>query len=799
MIHKLNVMNKIITLFISFFFFTALTNLNAQSEGQVIKGTIVDKQSQQSIPGVLITIIVSDSVLKAKSDADGIFHIYNINAGRYDVQATFTGYKDVMIPNVVVTNGKEVVVDISMEENITNINEVTVSGIKKNETINTMSTVSARSFSTEEVNRYAGGRSDPSRMAANFAGVSSPDDSRNDIVIRGNSPSGVLWRIEGLNIPNPNHFSTIGTTGGPVSGINTNLLKNSDFFTSAFPSEYGNANAGVFDLGFRKGNSDKREHTFQIGALTGLEAMTEGPINKSKGSSYVIAYRYSFTGVAQAIGIPIGTAATPFYQDISFKFTSGNTKFGKLVLFGLGGKSHIKFDHKKIDANDLFANPTRDSYFKSDLGLIGLSHFIRLNDKSYFKTIIGSTYSASSYDEDSIHKGSSEVTRIIENTTSQLRHSVNTSFNSKISSKLFVKVGVLDEIINLNLFYRNRTYTPDWIQIWDYKNYTSLLQGYAHAKYSFSNRLTLNAGLHSQFLVLNNSSSVEPRIGLKYQTNEKSSISIGYGMHSQMQPIDVYFYRTLLADGSYVQSNKDLDFTKSMHYVIGYELFPIKDWRIKSEIYYQNLYNVPVSLTSTSYTMLNIGSSYFPNEEGYLKNTGTGTNYGLELTVEKFFSKGYYTLLTGSIYESKYKGSDGIEHNTAFNGRFVYNILAGKEFKVGKEKRNRLTIDIKMTQAGGRYYTPVDLDASQAVGQQVVKGDDYAFTKKNPDFYRIDFKIGFVMNSKKHKLAQSLYFDIQNITNHKNVFAQRYNPITNQINTAYQLPLFPNFVYKVQF
>ena len=787
------------TLSLSIFFTLIVSIVNSQNNGQTIKGVITDKQSQQTIPDVKLKIVGSDPIIQTKTDVDGFFYFTNIAAGRYDIQVTFTGYKDVMIPNIEVTNGKEVVVDISIEENITAISEVVVSSNKKNETINTMSSVSARSFSTEEVTRFAGSRADPSRMAANFAGVSSPDDSRNDIVIRGNSPNGVLWRIEGLNIPNPNHFSTIGTTGGPVSGINTNLLKNSDFFTSAFPSEYGNANAGVFDLGFRKGNSDKREHTFQIGALTGLEAMTEGPFNQSKGSSYVVAYRYSFTGVAQAIGIPIGTAATPFYQDISFKFTSGNTKFGKFILFGLGGKSHIKFDHKKIDATDLFANPTRDSYFKSDLGLIGLSHFIRLNDKSYFKSVIGSTYSASSYDEDSINKATSQLTRIIENTTSQLRYSVNTSLNSKISSKLFVKIGVLDEIINLNLFYRNRTYTPEWVEIWDYKNYTSLLQGYAHAKYSFSNRMTLNAGLHSQFLVLNNSSSLEPRIGLKYQTNEKSSISIGYGMHSQMQPIDVYFYRTQLTDGSYVQSNKDLSFTKSMHYVLGYESFFIKNWRIKTEVYYQNLYNVPVTSIPSSYTMLNVGSSYYPNEVGYLKNTGTGTNYGFELTVEKFFSKGYYGLLTGSFYQSKYKGSDGVEHNTAFNGQFVYNILAGKEFKVGKEKRNRFTIDIKMTQAGGRFFTPLDLAASKLIGQQVVKGDEYAFTEKNPDFYRIDFKVGFVMNSKKHKLSQSIYFDIQNITNHKNVFAQRYNQLTNSINTSYQLPLFPNFVYKVQF
>lgn len=792
-------MNKNISFILSVLFITFSNLLLAQNEGQTIKGTVVDKASLQSLPGVTIQIVGSEPLKKVTSDLEGHFILTNIKAGRYDIQATYFGYKEVIIPNVVVTAGKEVVVDITMEENITSVSEVVIVAKKKNETVNEMSTVSARSFSTEEVNRFAGGRADPSRLAANFAGVSSPDDSRNDIVIRGNSPTGVLWRIEGLNIPNPNHFSTIGTTGGPVSGINTNMLKNSDFFTSAFPSEYGNANAGVFDLGFRKGNSDKREHTFQIGAFTGLEGMTEGPINKEKGSSYLIAYRYSFTGVAQAVGIPIGTTATPFYQDLSFKFTGGNTKFGKFILFGLGGVSHIDFDHTKIDSTDLFANPTRDSYFQSKLGLIGVSHFIRVNDKSFFKTIIGSTYSASNYDEDSINQINQATTRVIENTTSQLRYSINTSFNSKINSKLFLKFGVIEEVLNLNLFYRNRNYTPDWVQIWDYNDYTSLIQGYAHAKYSFSNKLTLNAGVHSQFLTLNNSKSLEPRIGLKYQISEKNVLSIGYGMHSQMQPTDVYFYRTQNTDGSYSQTNKDLDFSRSMHYVIGYELFPMKDWRVKTEIYYQHLYNVPITNVPSSYTMLNAGASFYPNETAYLVNKGTGTNYGFELTIEKFFSKGYYGLITGSIYQSTYKGSDNVIHNTAFNGKYVYNILMGKEFKIGKNKQNRLTFDLKMTQAGGRYYTPVDLAASQAAGVQVLKGDDYAFTERNPDFYRIDFKVGYVINSNKHKMSQSWFIDIQNVTNHKNVFAERYNPITNSINTAYQLPFLPNFVYKIQF
>ena len=284
----------------------------AQGSSQTIRGTVIDKQSQITIPGVTIVVLESNPLKAAQTDIDGKFKITDIYPGRYDLRITYEGYKEVVLSNIVITAGKETVLEVAMEETVNEVEEVVITAKKKNETNNELTTVSGRSFSMEEVNRYAGGRSDPARLAANFAGVSSPDDSRNDLVIRGNSPIGVLWRIEGLNIPNPNHFSTVGTTGGPVSAINTNVLRNSDFMTSAFPAEYGNANAGVFDLGFRNGNTEKREHTFQLGALTGIELMTEGPIKKDNGSSYLLAYRYGFAGVAQAIGLPIGTAATPY-------------------------------------------------------------------------------------------------------------------------------------------------------------------------------------------------------------------------------------------------------------------------------------------------------------------------------------------------------------------------------------------------------------------------------------------------------------------------------------------------------
>jgi hypothetical protein len=233
--------------------------------------------------------------------------------------------------------------------------------------------------------------------------------------------------------------------------------------------------------------------------------------------------------------------------------------------------------------------------------------------------------------------------------------------------------------------------------------------------------------------------------------------------------------------------------------VVGYEVIPFKDWRIKTEAYYQILNNIPITSDSSSFSMLNAGSSFVPVEQGLLVNKGTGRNYGVELTIEKYFSKGYYGLITGTLYEAKYTGSDGVERNTAFNGKFVYNVLFGKEVKVGKAKRNALTMDVKMTQAGGRHYTPVDLVASQLAKQQILKGDDYAFSQRYSNFFRLDVKIGFTLNSAKRNISQSWFFDIQNVTNNKNIFAERYNPITNGINTAYQIGFFPNFAYKIQF
>lgn len=765
---------------------------------QIIRGTVIDKQSQATLPGANVMIIGTNPPQGCAASGDGTFKITGVIPGRYDLKASFIGYKEIVVPSVVVTAGKEVVLEIALEENISALHEVTVTGVKKNETINRMATVSARSFSMEEVNRYSGGRSDPSRLVSNFAGVSSPNDSRNDIVIRGNSPSGVLWRIEGLNVPNPNHFVTLGTTGGPVSALNPNTLENSDFLTSAFPADYGNATAGVFDIRLRTGNNEKWENLVQFGALTGLELMSEGPFSRKSNASYMIAYRYSFTGLSQNLGIPIGTAATPYYQDLAFKINSQDTKFGRFTLFGLGGISHIDFLHDKIDSTDIFSNPKEDAYSRSKIGVVGLKHFIRINKNAYWNTVLGITYSENGYDLDTIREGSVPF-RILNSRDSETRYAINSFVDDKINSHLAVKAGVQCDLMHLNLRMKNRIDYPEWKYLWDFVGNTSLLGAYVQAKLRITEKLTLNAGIRSQYLTLNGSVSAEPRAGLSYHFNDIHAVSIGYGYHSQMQPLPVYFYRFLKTDNTYDESNRKLGFTKSQHFVVSYDVLPVSDWRIKLEVYYQFLFRVPVSQLPGSFSMLNEGASFGTTEEGNLWNRGTGRNYGLEFTLEKFFSKGYYILATGSVYQSKYKGSDGIERNTAFNGKYVCNLLAGKEFKVGKARRNAITIDAKFTEADGRYYTPVDLAASRKAGKQVMAGDDQAFSQRYPDFFRLDVKTGYTYNSKKRKLSQSIYFDIQNITNHRNVFLMQYNQVTKQINTLYQIGFYPNFVYKIQF
>jgi len=622
-------------------FLISLFSVAGYGQG-VIKGTVIDADSDMPLIGASIQVIASENqIMGTVTDLDGYYRIEDLPLGRHIVSVSYLGYEPITLPNIEVGSGKDVDLDIKLEESLIKLDEVVITAqIEKGESINEMAAISSTTFSLEEVTRYSGGRNDVSKLVSSYAGVSNSNDSRNDIVIRGNSPTGV---------PNPNHFSTLGTTGGPVSALNTNLLKDSDFLTSAFPSEYGNSLSGVFDVGFRSGNKDRFEFTAQMAAFSGFEFMAEGPLNAAKTSSFLISYRHAFTSVAGNLGLDIGTNAIPNYRDLTFKLDFGKNKLGKFALFGILGQSDIEFLGAETDPNDLFAEQDSDSRADSRVGIVGLKHSIILNEKSYLKSVL--SFSRAGNEFSNVRYRDKELTDGYDNTSvddNTDRININSFVNVKHNARNTSRIGINLEQLSLSSDAKDRTGDdldgdglPDWEQLRDLDDALITFQPYVHHKIKLSNSITLHTGLHGQYADINKEFVLEPRFAMNYSMGEKSNFNLGYGLHSQLQPLPVLFYLSPTASGEFLPLNQNLEYTKAHHFVAGYKYKPAKNWYTKLEAYYQHLFDVPVERFPSSFSILNAGADFVFPTVGNLKNAGSGRNYGLELTIEKYFSNGY--------------------------------------------------------------------------------------------------------------------------------------------------------------
>jgi len=775
---------------------------------QTIRGQVTDAQSNYPIVGAVIVVLNSNPLLGTTTDDNGYFRLEKVPLGRHTIKLSMLGYEERIIPNVLLNSGKELTLNLNLQERLVSSADVVITAKESKRDLinNEFTSVSARSLNMEETSRYAGSRNDPGRMAANFAGVVSNNDSRNDIIIRGNSPIGVLWRMEGADIPNPNHFGALGATGGPVSMLNYNVLEQSDFLTGAFPAEYGNAYGGVFDLRMRKGNSDKREYMAQIG-FNGFEAGLEGPFKKGKRSSYLVNYRYSTLAAFQAVGFNLGTgSAVPYYQDLSFKMNFELNKNMNLSWYGIGGFSKINFKGKDADTTSFYSGARQNLLYKTNMGTSGLvfKHFF--NEKTYQKIVLTSSINNVSTKNDSIGleaNGSGKVdynniTFKYGDKSNNTRMALRYFLNHKINTRFTISGSAYVDRIGYN-FKDSVLETKGGIQYFrplkNQKGNTFLYQAFVQTQYLATEYLTFNVGLHGQYLSLNKSASVlEPRFGANYKLSPKSSLNLGYGLHSQMQALSAYFYQTELGNGNNYKTNTDLNFTKAHHLVLGYSQSIGSNLRFKAETYYQSLYNVPVEAKSSSFSLLNYGSDFTYVDRDSLVNSGIGKNMGVELTLERFFTKGYYFLFSNSLYDSKYQGSDKVWRNTAFNGKYVSNLLVGKEWKLSE--KNTLALDIKLTTAGGRRLTPINLAASQAAGEAKYY-EDRAYENKAKNYFRADFKITYRRNGKR--IMQEWYLDLQNLFNTKNVFSQTYGVAKNKIGTTYQLGLFPLVQYRLTF
>jgi hypothetical protein len=771
------------------------TTIEAQTLSQTVRGTVVDKISQTPIPGAVIVLLNSNPVAVSTADENGKFKLSNVPVGKQSLKITYLGYKESALNNLSVNSGKELVLNVNMEEDITQMNEVEVTAkVDKTKALNEMSAVSTRAFSVEETQKFAAAANDPARMALAFAGVVSGGDGNNIISIRGNSPNGLIWRMEGVEIPNPNHFSNVGSSGGGISILSAQLLNNSDFSTGAFAAEYGNALSGIFDLKLRKGNNQKREYTMQVGVL-GVDVAAEGPFKKGYDGSYLINYRYSTLSVLGKIGVPLGDAITNF-QDLSFNVSLPTKKFGTFGAFGFGGisdqTSYAVTDSVKWKEDNFFRYNSR---FYANTGAMGLTNTTLFKNQSYLKTALVYSGTQNGYHEDKLEHDYSTFTREYQQEFTQTKLTLSSTYTQKISAKSNVRTGIILNQLGYNLNQRDKVDTTVLIERINVKGGTQTAQAFFQWNYKVTPKLTTNVGLHYLQLFLNNSNSIEPRASLRYELTPKNNVSFGYGLHSQLQPIGVYFAKKPVDGNEYTTPNKNLSLSKAHHFVLGYDRI-INDFsHIKIEVYYQHLFNIPVSPDKTStYSMLNAVDGYNTDP---LVNKGFGKNYGLELTYERFLHKNLYYLLSASLYDSKYKAPNDNWYNTRFNTNYAVTFTAGKEWTLSEKRKNRIIgFNIKSIYVGGFRYTPIDLPASIAAGEQKLQTAK-TYENKNPDYYRLDIRISVKRNFKH--VTSTLALDIQNTTNRKNVGGQYFDPKTGDVKYWYQTPLLPLLSYRLEF
>jgi hypothetical protein len=799
-----------------FTFFNLL--IFAQLPTQTVRGKVFDSESNFPLAGAKIIIEVNGQKYMAAAGTDGDFAIAKVPVGKHQLDASAPFY-DARTLTVEVTSGRELIVQIPLQEKVSQQQDVRVVGRKQGEVLNEMAVLSAQQFSVEETNRYPGSRMDPARMASNFAGVNGADDSRNDIVVRGNSPLGVIYRVEGIDIPNPNHFAISGTSGGPVSLLNNKILGNSDFFMSAFPAEYGNSLSGVFDLKLRSGNSNQHEFTGQFGLL-GTEFLAEGPLSKNSKSSYLVMGRYSTLTIFQALNINLGTDAIPKYFDGAFKFNWILKNGGQLSFFGMGGGSDIaiKISDFTEYTEDLYGEGDRDQYFGTSMITSGLNYKKSLSEK----TFITSTLAYSQENQRTRHEYLKN--RRFDPTDSLIKYdekyymmgygfqvqkvSGYTAINHKVNKQHLIKAGISFDLISMD-FRDSCLYDLDSAALgfetrWNYQGTAAIIQPFVQWKWRISDHMDFTAGVHAQYFTLTNSiSPFEPRLGWKYRMDKGQAIFAGGGLHSMIQPYYTYAYQYL--DGK--PGNMNMDFSRSAHSGIGYEKSFNKGFNIKTEAYYQYIYNIPVTVAPSSFSMINVGSGFSRLFMDTLVNDGTGYNYGLELTVQKYFDKSFFFLFSGTIYDSKYRGSDNILRNTSYNGSYVVNFLGGKEFKVGE--RSIIGIGGKVTAAGGKRYGIVDIEATNASKEIIFQDEGFNDSIFN-DYFRVDFKISWRKNA--DRVTHEIGLDLVNILGTKNLLTLAYRPplsdqdFIDQQNGTFlpysqktQLGFFPIFYYKIDF
>lgn len=759
-----------------FLLFIPISFLSAQTT-QTIRGKVVDADNEKALIGATVSLInTNQSVI---SNEKGSFSLEKVPVGRHQLQVSFVGYETQKITELLLESGKELILEIRLKEAPKQLNETTVKAASNNLS---GALTSINNITIEQVMRYPATYMDPARLATAFAGVANDNDQANGMVIRGNSPNGVQWRLEGVEIVNPNHLSNAGTfsdrptqNAGGVNILSAQLLGNMNLLTGAFPAEYGNAISGVMDMRLRKGNDKNHEFTAQAGII-GVDLAAEGPLSKKSGASYLVNYRYSFTGLLGLMGISFGGEEIKF-QDLAFNLSFPTKKAGRFSVFGMYGLSSNIFTAQEDKSLWTSEKDQNNISFDNKMWAVGATHQVNINDKlSWKSTVALSALESSRLQENPLFTSKFSGEKSITSISSILSYSKN---RSRLKGGFFLN-------FSENQYYDTKK-NPDPTGIVPLPISLPLLQPFINYSYSLSDKITANLGLHNQLFLsgiyINGTDvkqSIEPRFGLNYRLNKSQSINFAYGKHSQ----NIFLFNSQA-------------FIKSHQFAINHQIFFKNNSFFKTEVYYQSLFNIPIKDASAnmqkgySYSFINMSEEKIPNK---LTNDGTGKNYGIELTYQQYLTNGFYSLINTSLYKSTYVAVDGIERSTRFDGNYIFNATLGKEFT--KTKNRIWGINARLTWLGGYRETPVDAVASEKE-QITVYEESKAWSVKQKDYIRPDLRVYF--KKSKAKYSRTFSIDIQNVINRQNESFIYYDTYLKQVVRKYQLGLLPLINYRWEF
>lgn len=567
------------------------------------------------------------------------------------------------------------------------------------------------------------------------------------------------------------------------------MLDNSDFYTGAFPSEYGNAMAGVFDMRLRNGNNEKFEHTFQVGTM-GIDFASEGPIGKSGGASYLFNYRYSTLGLLTKSKI-IETTEEIAYQDLSFKINMPTQKAGTFSLWAIGALDEDVKPEEMDSAEWEFEQNREKSKWLQGMAAAGLSHKISINKNFYLKTSLSASGISSNFNIDRLDD-ELILQEFLETKDNSSKTSLSSTINGKLSPKWTLRSGFVINQLNYNLNISSEIdNVPGTYQVLtDEHGNSGYYQYFIATKYEITPSLSVNTGLHSLYFDLTDKFSIEPRLGLHWKALENHEFSLGYGNHSQLEELRVYTLKQEL-NGSIIQPNKDLDFGKAHHFVFSYDWRLNENMRLKIEPYFQYLYNIP-GVKDSSYSMIN-----FSQDFGFhyaLENNSIGKNYGLDLTLERFLKNNFYYLITASVFDSKFRGDDKKWHNTRFNKRYSFNLLLGKEFFTKKD--NIWGLNCRANFLGGERHDGID-EAASLQNKRVIADYSKVYTEQFPDNFYLDLSVTYRIN--KAKRSSTIAFQIKNALNTPSIFGKKYNYKTDKIENEELQIMIPVLSYKVDF